>query len=124
MGIIIGDTLKLNNGLTVKNAYGTIGSESIVIRKETTTDYKTNVTNETNGTNGTNEIIETHIIKYHVLGHGRIWVSKDFRNENKEVLLADNLRLSFDDTSFLTQNIYKLLYDEWKKKYSNVSDDL
>ena len=116
MGIIIGDILKLNNGLTAKNTYGSIGSESIEIRKETINNH--NIDNETD------QIIETHINKYYVSGYGRIWVSKDFRKGNKGVLLADNIRLSFDDTSFLNENIFKLLYDEWKKKYSNVTDDL
>ena len=34
MGIIIGDTIELANGLNATNTYGTIGTETVSITKE------------------------------------------------------------------------------------------
>jgi len=115
MGITIGDNIELSNGLSVTNAYGSIAYETVTLTKERL--YDTTITE-----NGEENVNYTY--RFSLRGRGVIWVSKDVRNQNKPKLKHENIQIHYDDDTFLSQNIYTLLYNEWKKKYTTVTDDV
>ena len=127
MGILIGDTLTLRNGLTCENTYGCIASDTVSIRKEISTSTTTvEVENQT--TTGTGETTTTETtettIRYILSGKGVIWATKEMRNNYSPKLKYDNLELSYDDTSFLSNNVFTLLYTKWKENFTSVTDDI
>jgi 3'-phosphoadenosine 5'-phosphosulfate sulfotransferase len=115
MGIIIGDTIELANGLNATNTYGTIGAETVSITKE-------RIDNMTRDENG--EETNSYTFRFRLRGRGVIWASKDFRNQHRPKLKHENIQVNFDDDTFLTQNVYTLLYNQWKTNYTTVTDDL
>jgi len=100
MGIIINDTITLNNGLTASTIYCSFGEGEIRIEK-----------NRDNAS------------EYDISGHYTIWVSKDFRINDKPSLDAGNISLKIT-SSDLNSNIYTLLYNELKTKYTSATDEL
>jgi len=97
MGITIGDTITLKSSLTNTNSYGSFGDSDIFIEK-----------------NGSNYIIR---------GQGKIWASKTARDDNKLCIDAVNIQISIPESS-LSNNLYSLLYTEWKTSYTTVSNIL
>jgi hypothetical protein len=112
MGIIIKDTITLNNGLEVTNAYGSIGVGSIVINKSV-------VPMEDNTNNDIK--YKTNFI---VQARGIIWTNKSLRQDNRPKLKQENIVLNFENDTFLNDNIYNLIYKKWKEIYTNVEDDI
>ena len=114
MGIIIGDTIELANGLNATNTYGTIGTETISVTKERI--------EERSDENGGNNI--SYRFRFSLRGRGVIWSSKDFRNQYRPKLKHENIQIYYDDDTFLTENLYTLLYNQWKTNFTTVTDDL
>jgi len=100
MGIIINDTITLNNGLTASTIYCSFGEGEIRIEKN-----------------------RDNTSEYDISGHYTIWVSKDFRTNDKPCLDAGNISLKVT-SSDLNSNIYTLLYNELKTKYTSTTDEL
>lgn len=119
MGILIGDTITLRNGLTCENTYGCIASDTVNIRKEVST-----VTTQEVSEEGGETINETTTTRYILSGRGVIWATKEMRNDRSPKLKYDNLEISYDDTSFLSNNVYTLLYTKWKENFTSVTDDI
>ena len=115
MGIIIGDTIELQNGLSVANSYGSVGYESV-------TSQNKNDTTEINEETG--EETTTTTYNYILRGRGVIWATKELRNQLKPKLKHENIAITYDDDTFLSQNVYSLLYNQWKTNFTTVTDDL
>lgn len=115
MGIIIGDTIELANGLNATNTYGTIGTETITVTKERLEDIRSDE-------NGVDNI--SYSFRFSLRGRGVIWSSKDFRNQYRPKLKHENIQIYYDDDTFLTENLYTLLYNQWKTNFTTVTDDL
>ena len=116
MGIIIGDTLELTNGLTVTNSYGSVGFETVTVTKQRNDSIEIN--------EETGEETTTTTYNYILRGRGVIWATKELRNTLKPKLKHENISITYDDDSFLSQNIYTLLYNQWKTNFTTVTDDL
>lgn len=112
MGIIIRDTITLNNGLEVTNAYGSIGVGSIVINK----------TVEPININTNNDI--QYVTNFNIQARGILWTNKSLRQDNRPKLKQENIVLNFKNDTFLNDNIYDLIYKKWKELYTNVEDDI
>lgn len=122
MGILIGDTLTLRNGLTCENTYGCIASDTVSIRKEVITVTTTSEAAE--GGDETTEPNTTTTIRYRLSGKGVIWATKEMRNNYSPKLKYDNLEIYYDDTSFLSNNVFTLLYTKWKENFTSATDDI
>lgn len=128
MGILIGDTITLRNGLTCENTYGCIASDTVSIRKEVST-FTTMVDAEEEGLdesidpNPTTTEVTTEV-RYILRGKGVIWANKQMRDGFSPKLKYDNLEISYDDTSFLSNNVFNLLYTKWKEDFTSVTDDI
>ena len=116
MGIIIGDTLELTNGLTASNSYGSLGFETVTVTKQRNDSIEIN--------EETSEETTTTTYNYILRGRGVIWATKELRNTLKPRLRHENITLTYDDDTFLSQNIYTLLYNQWKTNFTTVTDDL
>jgi hypothetical protein len=115
MGIIIGDTIELANGLNATNTYGTIGTETVSVTKERLEEVRSDENDSDN---------ISYTFRFSLRGRGVIWASKDFRNQYRPKLKHENITIYFDNDTFLTQNLYTLLYNQWKTNYTTVTDDL
>jgi len=126
MGIIIGDTIQLNNGLTVQNSYGCIGNVSVVLNKVRTPIYSERVDEVTdeNGTITETPEITGYTETYQLSGRGVIWVNKEKRTNNSANLKYENIIINYNDTTFLSSNLYTLLYSKWKENFTTVTDDI
>ena len=123
MGILIGDTLTLRNGLTCENTYGCIASDTVSIRKEVSK-ITTNVEAAEGGDETTEPNTETTTTTRYILsGKGVIWANKEMRNNYSPKLKYDHLDISYDDTSFLSNNVFSLLYTKWKENFTSMTDD-
>ena len=100
MGIIIGDTITLSNGLTVQNAYASFGNTEVQVRKDEN--------------NNSQYILESH---YH------IWVDKNNRTNNKSIIDAGNVRKTIT-ASDLNSNLYTILYTEMKSNFTTTTDEI
>lgn len=108
MGIIIGDTITLDNGLTANNTYGSFGESQLTLEKiEVVTSDESN-----------NEIIT---YEYNLMCKGIIWSSKQFRDNSRTRINAVNISMRLQ-SSQLNSNLYTLLYNSWKSQYTTVSD--
>jgi hypothetical protein len=121
MGILIGDTLTLRNGLTCENTYGCIASDTVSIRKEVST---LTIAEAAEGGDETTEPNTETTVRYILSGKGVIWATKEMRNNYSPKLKYDNLAISFDDTSFLSNNVFTLLYTKWKENFTSATDDI
>ena len=108
MGIIIEDTITLDNGLTANNTYGSFGESELTLKKNEviTLDESSN---------------ETTTYEYQVTCKGIIWSSKQFRDNSRTRIHAENVSIKLQ-SSQLNSNLYALLYNSWKTKYTTVSD--
>lgn len=108
MGIIIGDTINLTNGLSASNTYGSFGDSILTVEKieETTLDENQN---------------ENTTYSYRISCKGSIWTSIEYRNQKKPKIHLESIDISVE-TSQLNSNLYGILYTNWKNKYTSVSD--
>lgn len=122
MGIIIGDTIELDNGLSVQNAYGCVAANSIIINKIKEPVYEELVTQE-----GEDSILTDTITGYTesftLQGKARVWVNKEKREEYSNSLFSKDIFIEYEDSSFLDSNIYTLIYNKWKEDYTTTTDD-
>ena len=99
MGITIGDTIELSNGLTAENTYGCIGNESVVLNKIRTPIYSERV-DEVTDENGIIETMATAITgyteTYQLNGRGVIWVNKEKRTNNSRHLKYENISITYE----------------------------
>ena len=116
MGIIIGDTIELQNGLSVTNSYGSIGYETVTVTKQRNDSVEIN--------EETNEGTTTSTYSFILRGRGVIWATKELRNTHRPKLKHENISVTYTDDTFLSQNIYTLLYNQWKTNFTTVTDDL
>ena len=109
MGITIGDTIELSNGLTAENTYGCIGNESVVLNKVRTPIYSEivdEVTDE-NGTIPQTPEMTGYTETYQLNGRGVIWVNKEKRTNNSRHLKYENISITYTDSTFLSSNLSK-----------------
>ena len=97
MGIIINDTITLNNGLTASTIYCSFGDDEIFIKKN----------------NG----------EYYIEGHYKIWFNKDYRTDGKHFLDTGMILVKITSND-LSSNLYTLMYNELKTNYTSTTDDL
>ena len=121
MGILIGDTITLRNGLTCENTYGCIASDTITINKEIDVVTTTVEPEEEGGESITTTETTT---KYILRGKGVIWTTKELRDNLSPKLKFEFIELSYDDPSFLSNNVFTLLYNKWKENFTTVTDDI
>tara|TARA_B100000767_G_C19634115_1_gene479614 strand:+ start:271 stop:639 length:369 start_codon:yes stop_codon:yes gene_type:complete len=122
MGIIIGDTIDLESGLTAQNTYGCIGNESVILNKIRTPIYSDTLDDE-------NETIEEQSITgytstYQLSGRAVIWVNKEKRTTGSKHLIYEDIIIHYTDSTFLSSNLYTLLYTKWKENFTTVTDDI
>ena len=96
MGVIIRSEIILNNGLTVTNAYASIGSSEI----KTIKDHFSYVTSAT--------------IK--------VWVSREARDAGSHPI--KEYTTSHSSETPPSENIYTLLYDRFKSRYNFTFEDV
>ena len=127
MGIIIGDTIELESGLTAQNTYGCIGNGSVVVNKIRTPIYSETV-DEVTDENGTITVspqtITGYTETYQLSGRGVIWVNKEKRTSNSRNLKYEDLNITYTDSTFLSSNLFTLLYTKWKENFTTVTDDI
>ena len=85
MGIIIGDTISLVNGLSAQNTYGSFGDSQLIIEKvpELIDDG--------------NNITSSSTPSYLLSCKGAIWTSQDYRNSLKTKIDAVNISMVITD---------------------------
>ena len=110
MGIIIGDTITLNNGLTVTNTYCSFGNSKISLRKNINNTY-----------DSSGNIVSN--INYTLYCNYCIWINKTYRLNNNVILESYNINKDIT-SSDLNTNLYSILYTEIKSKYTSTTDDI
>ena len=114
MGIIIGDTITLDNGLSAQNTYGSFGESVLTVEK--------NLYPVENTTNEEGETIDQNTTSdFRVTCKGNIWTTKQYRDNSNPRIHAVNISINVQ-SSDLNSNLYGLLYSSWKSKYTTVSD--
>ena len=111
MGILIENTITLDNGLTCANTYGSLGTSHIIIEK----------VEEIIGSDGIGEPIKQYTGNYSVTCIGSIWSTKEMRDSSSIRLMNIPIHLEITESQ-LTGNMYSILYSNWKSKYTNVKD--
>lgn len=122
MGIIIEDTIELNNGLSAQNTYGCIGNESVVVNKRLQPIYSETNIDEDETTSG--QTITGYTGIYQLSGRGIIWVNKEKRQNSPLHLKYEDIIITYTDSTFLSSNLYTLLYSKWKENFTTVTDDI
>ena len=105
MGVIINETITLDNGLTVTNPYASLEQNTIMIEKRV--DITQTVYNRETGKN-------THltIIKYVVSGRFNMWLTQKMSVAGKKNIGDVNVTVETDTPP--TGNVYDLLYNKLK----------
>jgi hypothetical protein len=129
MGIIIEDTIELNNGLSAQNTYGSIGNESVVVNKLIRPIYSfPNIDEDEGDTTSrqtiTGQTITGYTVIYQLSGRGIIWVNKEKRQNSSLHLKYEDIIITYTDSTFLSSNIFTLLYTKWKENFTTVTDDI
>ena len=122
MGIIIEDTIELNNGLSAQNTYGCIGNESVVVNKRLQPIYSETNIDEDETTSG--QTITGYTGIYQLSCRGIIWVNKEKRQNSPLHLKYEDIIITYTDSTFLSSNLYTLLYSKWKENFTTVTDDI
>ena len=99
MGIIINDTLTLQNGLVVSGVYASLSGMPVNIVRTST--YMTE--------NDSDWLVTTNY---------NIWASKDAASKKLPYIQQDFIRTPYDPAD----NPFKVLYAAIKAKYQNTSD--
>ena len=114
MGIIIGDTITLDNGLSAQTTYGSFGESVLTVEKNI---YPV----EDTTTEGGETINQNTTSDFRVTCKGNIWTTKQYRDISSPRIHAVNVSITVQ-SSDLNSNLYALLYANWKSKYTTVSD--
>lgn len=104
MGILIQDTISLDNGLSANNTYGSFGDSTLSVEKITL-----------------DPEIDNHNRNFRVTCRGSIWTSKEYRDTLKPRIKTVSIRVDIEESQ-LGSNLYQILYTNWKSMYTNVSD--
>ena len=105
MGVIINETITLDNGLTVTNPYASLEQNKITIEKKV--DMTRTVYNRETGKN-----TQLTIIKYVVFGRFNMWLTQEMSVSGKKNIGDVNVVIETDTPP--TGNIYDLLYNKLK----------
>ena len=113
MGVTITDTITLDNGLTVDNAYASFGNQDMLVQKRT---------NQTTNASG---VVQTET-KYHLMGQLNFWATKALRDQNKNTIKTEYISatLTLTQLDSMSTNLYKYIYDNVVKTKYNTSDSI
>jgi len=103
MGILINDTITLSNGLEAKNTYGSLYATDIHITREGFEDNQ----------------IEHNL---NIIARCSIWISREYREQNNPALKSSIINITVPLDTFVTSNLFSLLYDAWKTQFSSTTD--
>ena len=103
MGILINDTITLSNGLQANNTYGSLYATDIHITREGFEDNQTE-----------------HILN--IIARCSIWISRAYREQNRPALKSNIINITVPLDTFLSSNLFTLLYDAWKTQFSSTTD--
>jgi len=105
MGIIINDSITFNNGITLTNCYCGLHNSMIDITR--------------------NDLYNTAPKKYNVRSSYTIWANKEARTNELIYLDKGNISLNLDASELEKNvNLFELLYEEIKSKYTEYTDDI
>lgn len=109
MGIIIKDSITLDSGLQVSNAYGNIGNNSYIRLSKTF--------GSRHGSSDT--------IQYMLEGQIHLWINqeKSIEGGTSNILKTYNVSVNKLDTPF-TGNLYEILYEDFKNNYGFTCEDV
>jgi hypothetical protein len=97
MGIIVGDTINFQNGLSVTDAYLSFGNSDLRVEK-----------------NGDN---------YSVRGVAKCWKDKACRDANLPILDLYSVTITLTKAQLDTTNLYDALYTELKTRYTTTTNE-
>jgi len=104
MGVIINETITLNTGLTVTNAYASMGDSDIKVEKQVKEDMNYDILPKKGG--------PTFTTKYIVEGVFTMWVSPELHVSGSRNIGRIQVRVESETPP--TGNIYELLYNKFK----------
>jgi len=104
MGIIIGDTITLDNGLSANNTYGSFGDSELIVQKIETDPESTDQNDS-----------------FRVSCRGSIWTTKEYRDSSKPKIHSVYVSVNIGE-EHLNSNLYGILYTNWKNTYTNITD--
>ena len=112
MGVTITDTITLDNGLTVSNAYASFGLKDVRLEK------RLHTTPEGVPLNG--------VEKYYVIGQLNFWATKAIRDQDRNTIKTEYItrELTLSQVDAINTNLYKYLYDNVVKTTYNATDDI
>ena len=110
MGLIITDTITLDSGIQVTNAYVNIGTETIH-------------TNRLDGPTAHDPPTSTNIYTSYVLMN--IWANKEIASKkNKEhILKFHHVTVQKESEEPFDENVYSLLYTQFKNNFGYTCED-
>ena len=108
MGVIINETITLDNGMTVTNPYASVGENGIKVGKKV--ENRTSI--ETDPETGEITTTTTYTTKYIVQGRFTMWVSPELRVSGSRDIGGIQVQVESDTPA--TGNIYELLYNKLK----------
>jgi len=108
MGVIIGETITLTNGLTVTNPYAAVAENELRIVKR----VGENMSDETDLETGETTTTTTSITKYIIKCRFNMWASRELRASGSKDIGYVLVELEPDTPP--TGNIYDLLYNKLK----------
>jgi hypothetical protein len=100
MGIIINDSLTLQNGLVVSNVYASLSGEPISVIK------------------GVPYLVESNAITWFAASTYNIWATKDAADKKLPYVQQDFVRTNIDPS----QPVIPDLYEALKAKYQSTTD--
>jgi hypothetical protein len=108
MGVIINETITLDNGLTVTNPYASMGENNIRVGKW----VKGIRSSETDPDTGEITTTTTPTTKYIVEGSFTMWVTPELRASGSRTI--GYMRVEVESETPPTGNIYELVYNKLK----------
>ena len=108
MGVIINETITLDNGMTVTNPYASVGENGIKVGKKVENRTSIETDPETDETTTTT----TTTTKYIVQGCFTMWVTPELRASGSRDI--GGMRVEVESETPPTGNIYELLYNKLK----------
>ena len=104
MGVIINETITLATGLTVTNAYASMGDSDIKVEKQVKEDMNYDILPKKGG--------PTFTTKYIVEGVFTMWVSHELRVSGSGCI--GGIEVQVESETPPTGNIYELVYNKLK----------
>jgi hypothetical protein len=110
MGLLITDVITLDSGLQVTNAYASIGTQTIRISKSV----------------GETAHDPPHLYQYLAEAKIDVWVNQEKATEKdtSHVLKSYNVLVNKEGGEPFTENVYKLLYTQFKNTYGFTCVDV